>query len=95
MHSVTWALFLPLLSLSLVAVAAGRRHCLCCPDYFDMVPSEIHVSHDGDGSVEDESVTDIELVPVRTLESHDWSDSRLDDDEPCVSYVQMAEDPPL
>lgn len=30
--------------------------------------------HDGDGSVVGDRDTDVELVPVRTLRSHDWAE---------------------
>jgi hypothetical protein len=71
-----WSFVCPLLSLSIMAWAVRRtskRRYVCCGDIEDAVPGEIIVVED-DHSVAGDCSTDVELMPVSTIRSHEWTD---------------------
>eukprot|EP00977_Amphora_coffeiformis_P010139 scaffold2363_cov159-Amphora_coffeaeformis.AAC.1 len=78
-----WSLLLPLLAVSALAwtFRKSSRRCLCMIPTDATIPEEIIidprcVTHpvEEDDSVVGDRDTDVELVPVHTLRSHDWSE---------------------
>jgi hypothetical protein len=75
-----WSFVCPVLSLSIMAWAFNRttkRKCVCCGNLGDTVPGEITVVND-DHSVVGDASTDVELMPVATLRSRDWTECSAD-----------------
>ena len=70
---IHWSIVLPFVGA--VAYVLRKQKCFDCSSLFgDMVPSEIVVPSDGDGSDENDSATTIELATVRTREyQRDWT----------------------
>jgi hypothetical protein len=79
-YHTMWSFVCPLLSLSIMAWAVrrtSRRRFVCCGDVKDTVPGEIIVVED-DHSVAGDCSTDVELMPVSTNQSHEWTDCGAD-----------------
>jgi hypothetical protein len=79
-YHTMWSFVCPLLSLSIMAWAVRRtskRRYVCCGDVEDTVPGEIIVVED-DHSVAGDCSTDVELMPVSTNRSHEWTDCGAD-----------------
>jgi hypothetical protein len=79
-YHTMWSFVCPLLSLSIMAWAVRRtskRRYVCCGDLEDTVPGEIIVVED-DHSVAGDCSTDVELMPVSTNRSHEWTDCGAD-----------------
>lgn len=79
-YHTMWSFVCPLLSLSIMAWAVRRtskRRYVCCGDVEDTVPGEIIVVED-DHSVAGDCSTDVELMPVSTTRSHEWTDCGAD-----------------
>ena len=76
---IRWSFLFPLLAVSAVAwtFRKSSRRCLCIIPTDSTIPEDIIV--DRACNMEDDSVvgdrgTDVELVPVHTLRSHDWTE---------------------
>ena len=79
-YHTMWSFVCPLLSLSIMAWAVRRtskRRYVCCGDIEDTVPGEIIVVED-DHSVAGDCSTDVELIPVATKRSYEWTDCGAD-----------------
>ncbi len=79
-YHIMWSFVCPLLSLSIMAWAVRRtskRRYVCCGDVEDTIPGEIIVV-EGDHSVAGDCSTDVELMPVSTNRSHEWTDCGAD-----------------
>lgn len=76
--SIRWSFLLPLLAVSAVAWSfrSSSRRCLCLPND-STTPDEIILDTQDDDhtSVAGDRDTDVELVPVQTWHSHDWTDA--------------------
>jgi hypothetical protein len=67
----------PILSLYIMAWAVRRttkRKYVCCGDLEDTVPGDIMLVEDDHSVIVGDCSTDVELMPVSTKRSHEWTD---------------------
>lgn len=74
-----WSLLIPLIAVSAVAwtFRKSTRRCLCVFPEDSSIPQEITIDRDytnDEDSIVGDRDTDVELVPVFTMRSHDWSE---------------------
>jgi hypothetical protein len=80
-YHTMWSFLCPLLSLSIMAWAVRRttkRRYVCCGAVEDTVPGEIIVVEDDHSVAAGDCSTDVELMPVSTNRSHEWTDCGAD-----------------